>query len=253
MAKKFELVLPCYNEAKSIEVILNRAIRAAKEAGFGPDDFQVVLVENGSRDNSLKVMNDFLEKAEFSPWFRVVPVVVNKGYGFGVWSGLLSTSAPVIAWSHADQQCDPADAFRALREFEQAKETKVLVKGIRHGRSLKEQLVSRVFELIAWFHLGYRFYELNAQPKVFSRELLKLCPNPPNDFALDLYVIYCALKNGFVIKTINVEFPPRVHGFSNWANGLKSRSTHIKNMVKYIVSLKKTEGRIPAMSRKELT
>lgn len=248
MSLKFELVLPCYNESKSIEAILKRAIEAAQKAGYSPETFQLILVENGSKDNSREIMLKYKSLPEFSSWFRIVPIDINQGYGYGIWQGLKSTTSPFIAWSHADQQCDPNDSFRALNVLlttqEGTNSKKIFVKGVRHGRSLKEKFVSRVFEILAFFILNFRIYEINAQPKVFARELLKLCTKPPFDFAFDLYILYVARKSGYLFKAIDVDFPPRVHGFSNWAHGLKNRSRNIKNMIKYMWQLAHTEGRI---------
>ncbi len=242
---EFELILPCYNESKSIENILRRTIYAAKEFNCDPSRFQLVLVENGSQDNSYQVMEQF-KQSEFSSWFRIVRVEKNQGYGFGIYTGLKSTTSLYTGWSHADQQCDPKDAFVALRKLKELQSTQpnTLVKGIRHGRSSKEKMVSRVFELFAYTIIGLRTYEINAQPKVFPRSLLDKCINPPTSFAFDLYVLYQAKKNGYTIETIPVEFPPRVHGFSNWAHNFFSRYKTILGMIRYMKELVKTEGRI---------
>ncbi len=236
----FQIVLPCYNEEKSIEVILNRALAAAKKSGFTSENFKLVLVENGSKDESLKVMKLFKEKPEYCDWFEIVIVPVNQGYGFGILQGLKQTTSEFIGWSHADQQCAPEDYFKAFHDLQNSSQPKkTLVKGLRRGRSFQEKMVTRVFESLATVLLGQRFHEVNAQPKVFHRSLLDFCPSPPTDFAFDLYFLYQAMKKGFEIKSISVDFPARVHGLSNWASSLKSRRRHIENMIKYILKLKK--------------
>jgi glycosyltransferase involved in cell wall biosynthesis len=47
---RFELVLPCYNESRSIKRLIDRAIAAASAAGFSENNFKLVLVDNGSND-----------------------------------------------------------------------------------------------------------------------------------------------------------------------------------------------------------
>ena len=240
---EFQLVLPCYNESKSLEFLLRRAVTAAKEAGFDSNRFQLVLVENGSRDNSQEILAQ-LEKSELGSWMSKVIVTKNLGYGYGVLQGLKSTTAPVVGWSHADQQCDPKDAFSALSVLREIQSNKVLVKGVRSGRNWKDKWVTHIFETLAFFILGLKTKELNAQPKVFHRQLLECLVDPPNNFAFDLYVLYCALKENYQIKTIPVLFPPRVHGVSNWASNFFSRYKTILGMVKYMFQLSKTQGRV---------
>ncbi len=242
----YELVLPCYNEGPSLEKIVKRAIEAAKAYAMTAKDFRLILVENGSRDQSLAIMKNLKADPECAEWFAIVEVPQNKGYGHGVWQGLMCTTAPYVSWSHSDQQCDPMDAFKALHVLRNSERSGTsleplpyLIKGRRFGRSLQEQLVSRVFEILALLILGKFIYEINAQPKVFSRRLLDLIKNPPKDFSFDLYVLYVALKNNYKLKTIDVSFPPRVHGLSNWAHTLASRRKTIWNMILYMFELRK--------------
>jgi len=238
---KFELVLPCYNEARSLEFLLKRAVGAAQEFGFSAGEFRLVMVENGSSDDSARVLEN-LSQGPLAEWLGVVKVPVNQGYGFGLLSGLRATSAPVVAYSHADQQCDPRDAFAAYRIV--GDQEKVLVKGTRSGRNWKDRLVTSVFEMIAHIFLGLGSSEINAQPKVFPRSLLNTLTKAPKDFAFDLYLLYQAERAGFAIRTIAVKFPPRIHGVSKWAATFLGRYKTILKMIRYIFRLAQEEGRL---------
>ena len=241
---EFELVLPCYNEAKSLKFLIERASSAATEAGLNNEQFQLVLVENGSLDESSAVL-DTLKAGPLGVWFQKVSVAKNQGYGFGLWSGLQSTRAPVVGWSHADQQCDPKDAFRALAKLRKSSEpNQSLVKGVRSQRNWKDKCVSRVFEFMAFLVLRLRVHEMNAQPKVFPRHLLSLIKYPPKTFAFDLYVLYCATKANFHMTSIEVQFPPRIHGVSNWASNFAGRYKTILGMIRYMCDLATNEGRL---------
>jgi len=241
--KKFELVVPAYNESKNLAMLIKRASEAAQKENLTPADFQFVIINNGSKDDSKQVLEQ-LTKSEYAPWFRVVNVEVNQGYGYGLWQGLKTVTAPIVGWSHADMQCDPADAIKGFKVLSENQGKKLFVKGVRSGRDWKDKFVSRVFELFGRFILGLNVYEINAQPKVFSRELLSFVKNPPNTFAFDLYILYQAQKNGYEIKTIEVLFPPRIHGVSNWASNFFSRYKTILGMINYMLELRNKEGSI---------
>ena len=241
--QEFELVVPAYNEAKNLSTLLDRAIDAAKNAGFDANKFKLVLVENGSTDESKQVLSELLS-TERREWVRVVTVPVNQGYGFGLWAGLSSTTSPYVGWSHADLQCDTADAFIALTILKAANGTKHLVKGIREGRNWKDIFVSRVFETLAWLISGVHVKEMNAQPKIFPRELLTHLKNPPKTFALDLYLLYQAARQGYKPLTLTVLFPPRVHGMSKWAASFMGRYKTILGIIRYMITLARAEGRL---------
>lgn len=238
---KFELVVPAYNESKNLPLLIGRAIDAAKNEGLTPEEFQFVIVNNGSRDNSAEILND-LAKGEMGKWFRVVTVEINQGYGYGLWQGLKSTTASIVGWSHADMQCDPADAIKCYKDIKTRNSKNNFIKGVRSGRDWKDRLVSRVFEIFSHLILGLSVYEINAQPKVFNRELLEAVTEPPKSFAFDLYVLYKAQKQNFNISTIPVLFPPRIHGISNWASNFFSRYKTILGMINYMLQLRKEEG-----------
>lgn len=236
--KRFELVVPAYNEAKNLELIIQRFCEAAGALKLNSEEVQLVVVNNGSRDDSAQVLEQLLQKSEVRQWVRPVDVPINQGYGYGVMTGLKSCTADIIGWTHADMQCDPKDALKAFLYLKNHQKDKTLVKGVRFGRSLKEVFVSRVFEFIASVLFFRLFYEINAQPKVFSRSLMAQLKSPPKDFAFDFYVLYQASKAGFSTYTIPVQFPPRLHGVSNWAGHFFSRYKTIFKMIFYLFKLR---------------
>jgi glycosyltransferase involved in cell wall biosynthesis len=221
------VVLPCYNEGPGIAAILKRFETAGKDT-----DFELVLVDNGSTDNTRQVMDELLPAYPFA---RCVRIDHNKGYGDGIFTGLRQARGEVLAWSHADLQTDPADVFRALDVYRKAHDpTHLLVKGRRHGRRLSERIISRGMQLVALLFLRRWMTEINAQPKLFHRRLLEHLPSPPIDFNFDVYVLYRALRHGWKLRHIDVRFPPREYGQSNWAASWGSRIRTIRRSIWYM-------------------
>jgi glycosyltransferase involved in cell wall biosynthesis len=229
------LVLPCYNEAPNLPKVVERTLACVRGRGLTPAQFQLTLVENGSRDDSLRVM-EMLRARPGGEFVRIVPVAVNRGYGHGVIVGLRAAGPGILAYSHADQQCDPEDAFRGFERVAAAGAgERLLVKGRRRGRDPGGWIVSRCFEWTAAAVLGRRLHEINAQPKVFPAELVAAFDAPPDDFAIDLYVLLRALECGYRIEEIDVRYPPRLHGASNWSSTLGSRLATIARVMSFMV------------------
>ena len=93
---KLSIVIPCYNEGKNIPLILSRF-----DEVINRKDIEALLVNNGSTDNSEEVLDELLPKYPFA---RVVNVQENKGYGYGILTGLREASGTFIGWTHADMQ-----------------------------------------------------------------------------------------------------------------------------------------------------
>jgi len=224
------VVLPCYNESAGLANILDRF----KETG-ADRSFELILVDNGSTDDTSKILAQLLPTYPFA---RSVQIVQNQGYGHGIFTGLKEARAEILAWSHADLQTDPADLFRAWDLYQEAPEpTRLLVKGRRHGRRPGEWVISRAMELVALLLLRRRLSEINAQPKLFHRGLLEHLDRPPVDFNFDVYVLYQARRHGWRLESIDVEFPPRPHGQSHWAATWSSKVRTILKSMRYMCLL----------------
>jgi len=224
------VVLPCYNESAGLANILERF----KDAG-GDRSFELILVDNGSTDETEQVLAELLPAYPFA---RSVRIQQNRGYGDGIFTGLKEARGEILAWSHADLQTDPADVFRAWEVYAEASEpTRLLVKGRRRGRRLVEWVISRGMEVVALVLLRRWLTEINAQPKLFHRSLLAHVERPPIDFNFDVYVLYQARRHGWRLRSVDVDFPPREHGQSHWAATWSSKLRTILRSMRYMFLL----------------
>jgi glycosyltransferase involved in cell wall biosynthesis len=229
---KLSIIVPCYNEEKNIPLILEKFNEVIKT-----DDIEVVLVNNGSTDNSQVVLNGLLPKYLFA---RVVKVDVNQGYGFGIISGLIEAKGEFIGYTHADMQTDPADSLKALNLVEkQNRPQNSFIKGDRKGRSLFDQFFTIGMSMFESIYLGTKLWDINAQPNIFHRSFFQNLNNIPKDFSLDLYLLYMAKKRGLEVIRFDVIFPPRIHGESSWNDGLASKWKFIKRTIDFSSKLKK--------------
>lgn len=126
------IIIPCYNEADNIPFICEELDKIILENTF----VQVLLVNNGSRDNSSEVFKSVLENNKFAIHYKLVHVPENKGYGYGILAGLAQADADILAWTHADMQTDPVDIIKAYRVYNQNHNSMLMVKGSRQQRAL---------------------------------------------------------------------------------------------------------------------
>lgn len=229
---KLSIVVPCYDEAENIPLILKRFSEVISR-----DDIEVILVDNGSTDNSPEVLSRLLPDYMFA---RTIRVDVNQGYGYGIVQGLKICRGKFIGWTHADMQTDPADLIKALDIIEKNNDDKNLfIKGNRKGRPAFDQFFTTGMSIFETLYMGVKLYDVNAQPNVFSKEFFETWKNPPKDFALDLYALYMAQKAGLQIERFDVIFPDRIHGESHWNKGLASKWKFIKRTIDFSKKLKK--------------
>ena len=226
----FSLVIPCYNESRSLPELVLRS-RFTAEAGGG----EVILVDNGSTDATPRVLADLL--APDDPLVRSIRVEPNEGYGWGITSGLAAARAPIVGWTHADLQTDPADALRAVAAMDGTE--RAFVKGRRYGRPAADRVFTAGMSVFETVLLRRPLADINAQPTMFHRSLLDEWGTPPKDFALDLFAMYTAAERGFEIRRVPVIFAPRRYGTSSWNVDLAAKRKFIRRTVDFSLALRK--------------
>jgi glycosyltransferase involved in cell wall biosynthesis len=229
---RLSLVIPCYNEARNLPALLKRCgVLTA-----GRPDVEVVLVDNGSTDESAAIFREILPDY---PGCRVVRVEQNRGYGFGILSGLRAGQGDILAWTHADLQTDPADALQGLEFFEKCPTPDGLyVKGKRYGRPVSDTVFTVGMSIFETLLLGRRLWDINAQPTMFSRRFFESWASPPHDFALDLYAYYNARRGGLTVKRFAVKFGERLHGQSHWNVNWAAKWKFIRRTVNFSMTLR---------------
>lgn len=229
---KLSLVIPCYNEARNLPALVERC-----RAVFAGHHAEVVLVDNGSTDNSAEVLAGLLAGGGE---VRSIRVPVNQGYGHGILEGLRAAEGDVLAWTHADMQTDPADALKGFALFEAAADAaRLFVKGRRIGRPIADDIFTMGMACFETVLLRQILWDINAQPTMFSRSFFETWTNPPKDFSLDLYAYYQAKRQKLEVKRIPVTFGQRLHGVSSWNISPSAKMKFIRRTLDYSFTLAK--------------
>lgn len=231
--EKLSIIIPCYNESKSLPMLINRC----KEVANKDSDVEIVIVDNGSNDDTSSVLDDLTYGLTF---IKRVEIEVNQGYGHGILAGLAAARGEILSWTHADMQTDIGDALKGLDFFKSKSNSEELfVKGSRQGRPLADVFFTVGMSIFETLLLRKFMWDINAQPTMFHRKFFLTWNSPPKDFSLDLYAYYMAKKSKFSVKRFPVVFNERAHGVSNWNVSFTSKYHFIKRTLLYSFGLQK--------------
>ena len=226
---KYSIVIPCFNEESNLPELFANCFKFLIK-----NEIEVIIINNGSEDNSKKIISD-LEKKYNTNLLKSLNLNKNKGYGGGILEGLKLANGNFIGWTHADLQTDIKDVLKAF----ELSEDSTFIKGRRVGREFRENFFSYGMAIFETIILKRTLWEINAQPTIFPQEFYKTWDNPPKDFSLDLYAYYQAKLAGLKEKRIKVYFPDRKHGDSSWNKGFLSKFKLIARTLKNSFELRK--------------
>ncbi|MCB1144934.1 MAG: glycosyltransferase family 2 protein [Leptospiraceae bacterium] len=95
------VISPIYNEAESLFELCERIIAAISKTG---EDYEIILVENGSWDDSLKIMKELHRK---NSRIKYVSLSRNFGHQGGIMAGIHSARGDVVVSLDGDLQHPP--------------------------------------------------------------------------------------------------------------------------------------------------
>ena len=205
------MVLPCYNEARSLR---NTVVRLAEAFGHRDIRAELVLVDNGSIDETGAIIDEL--RAEGLPVIKEA-VAVNQGYGNGILRGLQACRGRLVGFMCADGQVEAHDVIRIYEIAAQARTPK-LVKVRRRFRmdGMRRKLVSITYNALATVLFGgLRSIDINGNPKIFPREYLERMNLASKDWFLDAEVMIKAKRLRLGVYELNVLAQMREEGVSN--------------------------------------
>jgi glycosyltransferase involved in cell wall biosynthesis len=206
------LLIPAYNEERRIEPVLREYARYFKEQYTGK--FQLVVVLNGCRDNTLgvvqKVARDFpaISSLEFSD-----PI----GKGGALIEGLkLAPLADVIGYVDADGATPPHAFHDLVKRIDQADcviGSRWLPESVLHvEQTSKRQFASRVFHLIVEVLFRMHIKDTQCGAKVMRRPAVETIHSALRiaDMAFDINLLYSLKRAGFRILEVPTEWTDKI-------------------------------------------
>jgi len=94
---------PCYNDATTIGDLVVQADETLKAL---TDDHEIIVVNDGSRDNSAEVLRALCARV---PCLRIVTHETNRGYGAALRSGFSHATKELVFYTDGDGQYDVSE------------------------------------------------------------------------------------------------------------------------------------------------
>jgi glycosyltransferase involved in cell wall biosynthesis len=100
---------PAYNDASSIAKLVDKAFEVLRAR---TSDYEVIVVDDGSRDNTAAVLADL--QTRYGAAFRIVTHAENRGYGAALRSGFAAARKDFVFYTDGDGQYDVGELPKLL-------------------------------------------------------------------------------------------------------------------------------------------
>lgn len=215
-------IVPALNEERNIV----GAVRTCTQAAEGiVSDYEVILVNDGSRDRTGELMEDM---ARTDPHLRVVHNSRNLGFGGAFKAGLTIATMDYVVRVCGDDQVPIAGVRRVLGEIGKADFVVPYIANPGEFRSLGRRFGSWGFTQLVNTLFGLRVPYYN-HCVVFRRDAVQSIRIVTDGFAYQAEALVKLLKAGYGFVAIGVNDVARIHG--------KSTALRPRNLVKVVRAL----------------
>ncbi len=222
---KTAVIVPVYNEEKTIKEILNKILISKIEK-------DIIVVDDCSTDKSRKILKKYADE-------NIITLLLhdkNQGKGAAIRTGLKAANSDIILIQDADLEYDPEDYPKLIQPILEEK-THVVYGTRMHSLSNKDMHTLHYFgnKLLTFITntlFGSKISDMETCYKVFRSNVINDMKLRARRFDFEPEITAKILKKGYKIQEIPVKFIPRSFKEGKkitWKDGIK----HMYYLIKY--------------------
>ncbi|MFT5440966.1 MAG: glycosyltransferase involved in cell wall biosynthesis [Myxococcota bacterium] len=201
---RLSLVFPIFDEERNIEPLLRTALETASRL---TPDFEIILVDDGSRDRSAEMASRFCEQ---DARVRLLQHARNTGYGAALHSGLREAKGELIFFSDADLQFDLSELEGLVEHADEYD----IVAGYRAQRSdpWHRRLLAGTWGAIVRSVFSLEVRDIDCAFKLFRRQVIDTIEIESIGAFVNTEILVRASAAGYRIHQVPVTHHARQHG-----------------------------------------
>jgi len=214
----FSVVIPVYNEVKTIEQVVDRVIAVLGE------EAEIICVDDGSTDGTRELLRVKLEPRGV----RVLMHPHNQGKGAALRTGFTAVTGEVVIVQDADLEYDPRDYVRLIEPITAGRADVVYGSRFAGGEPHRvlyfwHSLVNRGPTLFSNMLTNLNLTDMEVCYKVFRREVLEQIEIEEDRFGFEPEITAKVAKLGCRIYEVGVSYSGRTYAEGKkigWRDGV---------------------------------
>jgi glycosyltransferase involved in cell wall biosynthesis len=205
------IFFPAYNDAGTIASL---ALVAHMTARTLTDDYEVIVVDDGSPDHTGELLD---EMARHFPWMRVVHHETNRGYGGALRTGFQTASKDVVFYTDGDAQYDPREMVKLWAALHPAVD---FVNGYKISRHdpLHRVVIGRAYHWFVKIAFSLRLRDVDCDFRLMRRSVFEKVRLTRSSGVICVELMKKVQDHGFRIAEVPVHHFHRTYGKSQFFN-----------------------------------
>ena len=207
---------------------LSRAVCSILDQSLPSADYEVIVVNDGSYDNTAQVLEQLA--AEFRPRLRIVTHPQNRGYGGALRSGFSAATKEFVFYTDGDGQYDPSELPALL---ERVGPDTGLVNGYKLERHdpAHRIWIGSIYNFCARLLFGIRIRDIDCDYRLIRRDLLNRIHLTSTSGTICVELVRKLEMSGCQVVETGVHHYPRQHGRSQFFR-LRSLATTFTQLLR---------------------
>ena len=204
---------PAYNDAGTIQRVVNDASKTLQRL---TDDYEIILVDDGSADETGEVCDSL---AEADSRVTVIHHGKNRGYGAALRSGFARARKELVFYTDGDGQYDVRELANLVAVIDDA--------DVVNGYKIKRQdpthriMIGRIYCWMARAVFGLRIRDVNCDFRLIRRSVLDPITLESGSGAICVELMAKMQRAGARIREVPVHHYPRTSGKSQFFTGIR--------------------------------
>lgn len=203
---RVSVLVPARDEAENLPLFMEQAAAAFADS---PGKYEVVVIDDGSSDETWRVLDSLVGQYSF---LRAVRHRARRGIAEALRTGYLNSSGSILVYYPADLQYKPEDIPRLVAPIEAGESD--MVTGYKQGE-YEKAFVSGVYNGLSRSLFKVPVRDLNSV-KAYRREVMEAIPARPD---WHRYMIVMGVAQGFTVSEVPVPLYARHAGKSKFGIG----------------------------------
>ena len=201
---KLSIVIPCFNEVKTIEKILSNIKK------FYTNEKEIIIVDDCSTDGTKEVLQNLKETSEI----KFIFLKKNYGKGFALKTGFKEASGDIIITQDADLEYDPREYENLLVPFKEANADVVYGSrflGSRYNRLhyFSHYIANKILTFICNIVTNLNMTDMETGYKLFKREVINSIEIKEKSFGVEPEITVKLAKKGFKFFEVPISYNGR--------------------------------------------